>query len=64
MMGKRRAVYLREDQWELIDRILDVAGSDLCEDVRLGTKGMTRAAVHWCIARVEEIRYLIKESAP
>jgi hypothetical protein len=57
---KRRAVYLREDQWELIDAILNVSASNLHEDVRLATKQLTRATVYWCVTRIAEIRDAIK----
>jgi hypothetical protein len=52
----KRAVWLRDDQWDLIDQILETAISDLREDVRLGTKSLTRAAVHWCVSHIAEIR--------
>lgn len=51
-MMKKRAVWLREDQWELVDAILSVAASN---NLSNGT-AISRVALDWCVARIAEIR--------
>jgi len=55
-MNKRRAVWLREDQWELVNAILSVAASNNLTD---GT-AISRVALDWCVTRIAEIRDAIE----
>ena len=55
-MNKRRAVWLRDDQWELTDAILSVSGSNLTFDARITPKPLNQVAGDWCATRIAEIR--------
>lgn len=60
----KRAVWLQEDQWELIGTILLVASADIREEVSRATRPMTRNVVHWCINHIDEIVKTIKKGQP
>jgi hypothetical protein len=60
---RKRAVYLRNDQWGLIDGVLGAALLDICKDnIRVSTlEPASRVALSWSRDRIGEIREAIKQ---
>ncbi len=61
MPDRKRAVYLREDQWALLDTLLAAALEDIAMDLRVSNvRSASEAVLLWSRGRIGEIRDAIK----
>ncbi len=61
MPDRKRAVYLREEQWLLLDALLAAALIDIAKDLRVSSvEPASEAVLSWSQDRISEIRDAIK----
>lgn len=63
--SRRRAVYMRDDQWELIETLLEAALRDIGEDLRFNRPSVPgRHVLHWATGRINEVREMLGAVPP
>lgn len=67
MPGRRIAVYLRDDQWGLIDDLIRSASDQILHDAEVEKRkygsicNASRIALYWCDNSIAEIRLEIQK---